>query len=271
MRLTRLYVDAPLAPGGVLELPADAAAHVARVLRAREGDPVVLFNDDGSEFESRIESVRGVRVAVAIGAARTAARESPIALTLLQCLPRGDRMDWIVQKATELGVARIVPLVSRRSVVKVSAAQAASKVAHWRAIAVAACEQSGRGRLPMIDAPRGLDEHLGAIATGGTRFVFDPDAAPYASQTARGNGTAPATLDFAIGPEGGFDPQELDGLRIAGFRGVRLGPRILRTETAAIAALVWLQTRYGDLRGMDRAESADVAVSAEPAAEGDPR
>ncbi|MDE2294863.1 MAG: 16S rRNA (uracil(1498)-N(3))-methyltransferase [Gammaproteobacteria bacterium] len=249
MRLTRLYVAAPLASGGRLELPADAATHVARVLRAREGDPVVLFNGDGHEFESRIESVHGLRVAVAIGAARAVTRESPVALTLLQCLPRGDRMDWIVQKATELGIARIVPLVSRRSVVKISAAQTESKTAHWRAIAVAACEQSGRNRVPTIDTPRGLDEHLGGIGSAGTRLVFDPDVAPDPEEAAPTAAAAPVALDFAIGPEGGFEPQELDGLRIAGFRGVRLGPRILRTETAAIAALVWLQTRFGDLRG----------------------
>ncbi len=248
MRLTRLYVDGPLASGDLLQLPATAAAHVARVLRARDGDPVVLFNGDGREYESRIETVRGTRVAVAIGAARTVDRESPVALTLMQCLPRGDRMDWIVQKATELGVTRIVPLVSRRSVVKITAGQADAKTAHWRAIAVAACEQSGRNRMPTIDAPRSLDEHLGAIGSAGTRLVFDPDAVPYAADVAWEHATAPIAIDFAVGPEGGFDPRELDGLRIAGFRGVRLGPRVLRTETAAIAALVWLQTRFGDLR-----------------------
>ena len=257
MRLTRLYVDAPLASGGLLELPAHAATHVARVLRARDGDPVVLFNGDGREFESRIESVRGLRVTVAVGAGRTVTRESPIALTLLQCLPRGDRMDWIVQKATELGVARIVPLVSRRSVVKISAIQAEAKTAHWRAIAVAACEQSGRNRVPTIDTPRGLDDHLGAIGNAGVRVVFEPDASPHPATMAGTDRTPPAELDFAIGPEGGFDPQELEGLRLAGFRSVRLGPRILRTETAAIAALVWLQSRFGDLRGEDRAEPAN--------------
>ncbi len=248
MRLTRLYVDGPLASGDLLQLPATAAAHVARVLRARDGDPVVLFNGDGREYESRIETVRGTRVAVAIGAARTVDRESPVALTLMQCLPRGDRMDWIVQKATELGVTRIVPLVSRRSVIKITAGQADAKAAHWRAIAVAACEQSGRNRVPTIDTPRGLDEHLGAIGAAGTRLVFDPQAEPGAADSGCRHAAAPLAVDFVVGPEGGFEPQELDGLRIAGFRGVRLGPRILRTETAAIAALVWLQTRYGDLR-----------------------
>ena len=258
MRLTRLYVDGPLASGDLLQLPAPAAAHVARVLRAREGDPVVLFNGDGREYQSRIETVRGSRVAVAVGTARTVDRESPVALTLLQCLPRGDRMDWIVQKATELGVERIVPLVSRRSVVRISAGQAESKAMHWRAIAVAACEQSGRNRVPAIDAPRGLDEHLGSIGSAGMRFVLDPDAAPPAADAAWVHAATPIALDVAVGPEGGFEPQELDGFRIAGYCGVRLGPRILRTETAAIAALVWLQTRFGDLR---------VGESAGPAAD----
>ncbi|HUY83249.1 MAG TPA: 16S rRNA (uracil(1498)-N(3))-methyltransferase, partial [Steroidobacteraceae bacterium] len=206
------------------------------------GDPLLLFNGDGREFEAAIETVRSARVTVAVGAAHGVDREAPVAFTLMQCVPRGDRMDWIVQKATELGVARIVPIVSRRSVVKPSASQAAAKASHWRAIAVSACEQCGRNRLPVIDPPRRLDEVLGAAAPVGARLVFDPDGAgelPAAS--------ASAGIEFAIGPEGGFEPEELDWFRLAGFRGLRLGPRILRAETAAIAALVWLQTRFGDL------------------------
>ena len=244
MRLTRLHVAAPLAPDARIDLPGEAAAHVARVLRARAGDPLVLFNGDGREFEAVVETVRGTRVAVAVGGAREVDREPPVAFTLLQCLPRGDRMDWIVQKATELGVARIVPLVSRRSVVKLTDRQCESKTAHWRAITVSACEQCGRNRLPVVDAPRPLDEFLGGEATAGARFVFDPDAGDGAPTV-----PAAAAMEFAIGPEGGFEPEELDWFRVAGFRGVRLGPRILRAETAAIAALVWLQTRFGDLGG----------------------
>ncbi len=133
--------------------------------------------------------------------------------------------------------------MSRRSVVKPSAGQAAAKASHWRAIAVSACEQCGRNRLPVIDPPRRLDEILGAAAPDAARFVFDPDGAGDLPAAPAATG-----IEFAIGPEGGFEPEELDWFRLAGFRAVRLGPRILRAETAAIAALVWLQTRFGDLR-----------------------
>lgn len=243
MRLTRLHVAAPLASGSLIELPPEAAVHLARVLRARVGDAVVLFNGDGGEFAAVVELVRGTRAAVAVGEERHADRESPLALTLLQCIPRGDRMDWIVQKATELGVARIVPLVSRRGVVKLSGRQAESKAAHWRAVAVSACEQCGRNRLPAIDTPRALDEFLGAVPAAGARLLLDPDG-----DDATPLDAASAAIECAIGPEGGFAPEEIACLRTAGFRGLRLGPRILRTETAALAALVWLQSRCGDLR-----------------------
>ncbi|HVC02813.1 MAG TPA: 16S rRNA (uracil(1498)-N(3))-methyltransferase [Steroidobacteraceae bacterium] len=243
MRLTRLHVAAPLASGSLIDLPPEAAVHLARVLRARGGDALVLFNGDGREFAAVVESVRGARVAVAVGEERPTDRESPLALTLLQCIPRGDRMDWIVQKATELGVQRIVPLVSRHVVVKLSARQAQSKAAHWRAVAVNACEQCGRTRLPAIDTPRPLDEFLGAAPAGGARLLLDPD-----SDDATSLDAAPAAIECAVGPEGGFAPEEIECLRIAGFRALRLGPRILRTETAALAALVSLQLRCGDLR-----------------------
>ena len=144
MRLTRVYVEMSLEPGSNLELPADTGAHVARVLRAREGDALVLFNGDGREFDGEIASVRGTRVHAAVLGARSVDRESPLAVTLVQCVPRGDRMDFIVQKATELGVTRIVPVLSRRSVVRLDEDQAESKALHWRAVAVSACEQCGR-------------------------------------------------------------------------------------------------------------------------------
>jgi 16S rRNA (uracil1498-N3)-methyltransferase len=244
VRLTRLHVDAALAEGAVLELPAAAASHVARVLRGRSGDAIVLFNGDGREFAAVIETVRGARVTVAIGAGRPVDRESPAALTLLQCVARGERMDWIVQKTTELGVARIVPLISERSVVRLSAAQADAKLGHWRAVAVSACEQSGRNRVPQVEAPVRLLDFLGASSAAGERLVLDPEAPAGAPGAARAD-----ALELAVGPEGGFAPDESEALRIAGFRGMRLGPRILRTETAAIAAVAWLQARFGDLDG----------------------
>ena len=244
MRLTRLHVDARLDAGGVIDLPPAPALHVARVLRARDGDAVVLFNGDGREFDGIIESVRAARVTVAVGEGRSTDRESPLALTLVQCIPRGDRMDWVVQKATELGVTRIVPLVSQRSVVKLAADQAGSKAAHWRAVAIGACEQCGRNRLPVVDAPRPLIDFLGISSTADLRLVLEPDAREDAPGAA-----APRSIEFAIGPEGGLTPEELDLFRLAGFGHLRLGPRILRAETAAITATVWLQARFGDLGG----------------------
>jgi 16S rRNA (uracil1498-N3)-methyltransferase len=262
MRLTRVFVDAELQPGSLVELARDTAAHLAKVLRARSGDEIVLFNGDGREYAGVIEMVRGSRVMAAIGAARAADRESAFQITLVQCVPRGDRMDFIVQKATELGVARIVPVLSQRSVVRLDQAQAASKQAHWRAVAVSACEQCGRNRLPSVQAPQPLLDYLGAlqpaeVAQGTLRLILEPDSArpagregPAELNAARATGAA-----IAIGPEGGFAPQELDAFEISAFERLSLGPRVLRTETAAIAAIVVLQARFGDMSSISDGQS----------------
>ena len=253
MRLTRVYVDAALIPGGLVELPPDTASHLARVLRARSGDELILFNGDGREFNGSIETVRGSRVSASVGDSRPVDRESPLAITLVQCVPRGDRMDFIVQKATELGVARIVPVLSQRSVVRLDKAQAESKAVHWRAVAVSACEQCGRNRLPTIEAARPLLNYLGESSpAAGPRLVLEPETAP-SPQAAAGNlgrAAEAAILDaeIAIGPEGGFTSDELEAFRVTGFSQIGLGPRILRAETAAIAAVVWLQARFGDMQ-----------------------
>src|ERR1700726_1553335 len=174
LRLTRVYVEGELTTGSVVELSADTAAHLAKVLRARSGDEVILFNGDGLEFTGTIQAVRGARVSAAVGDSRSVDRESPFAITLVQCVPRGDRMDFIVQKATELGVARIVPVLSQRSIVRLDQAHAQSKSAHWRAVAVSACEQCGRNRLPAVEAAQPLLSYLGEPARGsGTRLVFE--------------------------------------------------------------------------------------------------
>jgi 16S rRNA (uracil1498-N3)-methyltransferase len=241
VRLNRVYVDAALSEGLRLELPAAAGLHLAKVLRVRAGDDLVVFAGDGYEYPASVEGVRGTRVAVAIGEARAVDRESPLAVTLVQCLARADRMDLIVQKATELGVARIVPVQSRRGVVRLGSAQAQSKAAHWRAIAVSACEQCGRNRIPAVEAPRSLLDYLGTLPAGGIRLLLEP-----AADSGR---VAPCggEVTIAVGPEGGLDDEEIQAFRLAGFEVMRLGPRVLRTETAAIAALAWLQGRYGDL------------------------
>jgi 16S rRNA (uracil1498-N3)-methyltransferase len=267
MRLTRVFVEGPLNPGSLLELPRDSAAHLAKVLRARSGDEVVFFNGDGREFTGAVEAVRGSRVSASIGAARSVDRESPFQLTLVQCVPRGDRMDFIVQKATELGVDCIVPVLSQRSVVRLDDTQAASKQAHWRAVAVSACEQCGRNRLPNVQPPQALLSYLGAMTPSHTermlRLVLEPERARHLQREARsvGNGAAaPSGARIAIGPEGGFTPDELEAFDLSSFSRVRLGPRVLRTETAAIAAIAFLQTRYGDMSAVsdDSSRTGDV-------------
>ena len=268
MRLTRVFVEGALTPGEVIELPHDTGAHLARVLRARTGDELIVFNGDGREFTGAIESVRGSRVSASIGAARSIDRESPFTLTLVQCVPRGDRMDFIVQKATELGVARIVPVLSRHSVVRLDESQSASKQAHWRAVAVSACEQCGRNRLPAVEAPQQLLHYLGAIGQESPavlRLVLEPETPMQGAKAhphARSDGGAAALSGavIAIGPEGGFAAEELEAFELCAFRRAVLGPRILRTETAAIAAITVLQAQFGDMSAVsDDASRTDDA------------
>ena len=183
MRLIRVHVDEALRSGATVELPRETASHLTKVLRARDGDEVVLFSGDGREFVGAIANTRGSRVTVSVGSGTAVDRESPLAVTLVQCVPRGDRMDFIVQKATELGVARIVPVLSQRSVVRLAATQAESKALHWRAVAVNACEQCGRNRVPIVEAPVALLDYLGSSTPKSPRLVLDPDseskAAPF--------------------------------------------------------------------------------------------
>jgi 16S rRNA (uracil1498-N3)-methyltransferase len=255
MRLTRVYVEGALQSGSVVELPRETGAHLAKVLRARGGDEIVLFNGDGREFTGVIEQVQGARVSASIGAAHGIDRESPFQLTLVQCVPRGDRMDFIVQKATELGVVRIVPVLSQRSVVRLDGSQSASKQTHWRAVAVSACEQCGRNRVPSVETPLPLLNYLGALAAQSTagdllRLVLEP-AAQRTEARARPMDIATAQsasrAQIAIGPEGGFAPEELEAFDLSAFSRLALGPRVLRTETAAIAAIAVLQARFGDM------------------------
>lgn len=243
MRLTRVHVDQQLTSGCIIELPPVTASHLARVLRARPGDLLTLFNGDGCEYSGAVETVRGTRVTASVGDGAEVDRESRLAVTLVQCVPRGDRMDFIVQKATELGVTRIVPVLSQRSVVRLDTPQAESKAMHWRAVALNACEQCGRNRLPTVEPPLPLQNYLGDSTSTSPRLVLEP-------QTGSGAGSLAldGDVEIAIGPEGGFSAEELDAFHIAGFRRLGLGPRILRTETAAIAALTWLQTRFGDMQ-----------------------
>jgi 16S rRNA (uracil1498-N3)-methyltransferase len=241
VRLTRVYVDAPLAAGSRVTLKGSAASHVTRVLRLRVGEALTLFNGSGGEYAASIEQSQGGKVAVAIGAQRAIERESPLTLTLAQGVSRGERMDLTVQKATELGACAIVPLFTERSVVRLEGQRADRRLEHWRGIAVAACEQSGRNRVPQVLPPMLLTDFLKEKPEG-ARLLLSPDAERRIPDVPR----APA-VTVLIGPEGGLTTAEQHAAVAAGFVPVRLGPRVLRTETAAIAALSLLQREFGDL------------------------
>ena len=243
MRLSRVFVEAPLATGARVQLAGTAANHVLRVLRLRVGGELTLFNGSGGEFAARIEGFSGSSVTVVVGAQRALERESPLSLTLAQGVSRGERMDLVMQKATELGVTRLVPVLTERSVVRLDAAQAQRKLAHWRAITIAACEQSGRNRPPGVVLPVPLADFLRSDLKSDTRLLLSP-AAPLRIVDV----PQPAhSVTVLIGPEGGLTPHEQERALAAGFVGVRLGPRVLRTETAALAALTLLQREFGDL------------------------
>jgi 16S rRNA (uracil1498-N3)-methyltransferase len=251
VRLNRVYVDAPLGPGEHVTLADSAASHVTRVLRLRTGAALTLFNGRGGEYAGSIVVARSGEVTVAVGDHRAEERESPLALTLAQGISRGERMDFVVQKATELGVKQLVPILAERSVVRLDAQQTLRKLNHWHAIAVAACEQSGRNRLPEVLAPVTLGGFLresardteGGRAAATLRLLLSPAAA-----AALGDVPPPAgAVTVLIGPEGGLTDGEHEAALAAGFIAVRLGPRVLRTETAAIVALALLQRQFGDL------------------------
>jgi 16S rRNA (uracil1498-N3)-methyltransferase len=243
MRLTRVYVDSPLVADSDLVLPAAAGNHVARVLRLREGATITAFDGTGSDFRCEILTVRGDEVLVRVGTRTAGLPESPLRITLVQAVSRGERMDWTLQKATELGVRTIVPVLSARSVVRLDERQAGKKLRHWQAIVAAACEQCGRSIVPEVRAPQDLSQFLASMPREGQRFVLSPTGpSSLAGLTSLG-----ARVELLIGPEGGLEDAELERAAATGFTPVRLGPRVLRTETAGIVALTVLQALWGDL------------------------
>jgi len=243
VRLTRVYVEEALAAGKSCTLEGSAANHIMRVLRLREGDALTLFDGRGGEYGARVTGFSRNSVQVDVQEHREVERESTLDLTLAQGISRGERMDWVMQKATELGVTRIVPVITERSIVKLDERQSERKVEHWRAIVIAACEQSGRNRLPGVATPCPFREVLRPADQQNTRRLL---LSPTGSLSARDLAlSGPVTI--LVGPEGGLSPEEQDLAIDLGFEQVRMGPRVLRTETAAIAALTILQHDYGDL------------------------
>jgi 16S rRNA (uracil1498-N3)-methyltransferase len=249
MRTIRGYFDAELVPDRDVYLGEDLSNHLTRVLRLRIGDGLQLFDGCGREFEAQLIAIERKRAQVRIGAELAAQADSPLRLTLAQGLCRGEKMDLVLQKATELGVQFMQPLVTERTEVKLDAERESRRLAHWRQVLISACEQSGRARLPALATPMGLPAWLAAM-------IADPPAAPDDSVQLmldpegdvclRELAPAKAAI-LAVGPEGGFSEHERDLLQRAGFTRLRLGPRVLRTETAGLAAIAALQSHWGDL------------------------
>jgi 16S rRNA (uracil1498-N3)-methyltransferase len=244
MRIPRIYIEQTLQPGHDVLLPEQAGEHVARVLRLERGHPLILFNGDGSECDAELASLAKRAVTASVLNVRVVSRETPLRLTLAQSIARGEKMDWILQKATELGVARIVPLVTERTEVKLDEDRAERRLLHWRSVVAGACEQCGRNELPLIEPPQRLDRWLGALdpADPVLRLALLPEA----DSTLRQLPSVENGAILAAGPEGGFSDNDIVMFRHARFHGLRLGPRILRTETAGIAALASLQALHGD-------------------------
>jgi 16S rRNA (uracil1498-N3)-methyltransferase len=230
--------------GTQAELPAQAGAHLTRVLRLDAGAPLTLFNGAGGEYAATLLPENGKRVLVQVARHDSIERESPLQVTLLQGVARGERMDLIVQKATELGVARIVPVLAERSVVKVDASQRARKREHWQAVAISACEQCGRNRVPEVTEPIQLGDVLRELAADSLRCLLAADGTESLAQVAERMPRTPIVL--LIGPEGGLAENERAFAQANGFIACRMGPRVMRTETAGLAALALLQTVAGD-------------------------
>jgi 16S rRNA (uracil1498-N3)-methyltransferase len=249
MRLTRIFVESTLASGDVLLLPPGPAQHLSRVLRLQAGAALRVFNGRGGEFDATIESQRRDTVTLRISARHAIERESPLQITLLQGIARGEKMDLILQKATELGIHAVVPVTTVRSTVKLEDKTALRKQAHWQGVVIGACEQSGRNRVPAVATPITLAAAVAADPSS-LKLLLAPDDSAGTLNTllqsaARTHAAMPISL--LVGPEGGFDPQEIEAAKQAGFQPCRLGPRVLRTETAALTALAALQSLAGDL------------------------
>lgn len=240
MPVPRIHCELRLGPGAQFTLAPEAAQHVAKALRLKAGDALVVFDGRGGEYDAAIQRIDRDRVDVKVAGFREADRESRRAIGLVQGLPEADKMDWIIQKATELGVAWIQPVVCERSVVRLAAERAARREAHWRRVAVAASEQCGRTRIPEVRGTLSFQNWI-AVPAETARWLLLPGAPPLAAREA-----PPASLELLVGPEGGLSERELELAASRAFEPVSLGPRILRAETAPVAALAAIHALWGD-------------------------
>ncbi len=240
--MTRVHLDQTLVAHTELELPEPAHRHLIQVLRLRVGDTLIVFDGRGNEAPATLIAVEKRSSRIVLAAPTQPRVESPLHITLLQGVSKGDRMDYTLQKAVELGVTRIQPLTTQRSVVKLDAERWAKKRDHWQGVIVSACEQSGRTRLPPLLPVAALEAAVTALPAAALKLALMPDQG-----VALRSLTPPAEgIVLLVGPEGGLSPAEADACRAAGFVAVQLGPRVLRTETAGVATLAALQALWGD-------------------------
>ena len=240
MRITRLFTDQPLASGTRVLLEGGAAKHLGRALRARIGDAVCLFNGDGREFAAAVTGIDKQTVSLEVGTASAPDTESRIHTTLGLCLSKGDRFDWAIQKATELGIGAIAPLYSDRVDFTIPADRMEKRVAHWQQVVISACEQCGRATVPTIFHPTPLSDWVQEQSTDIKLFLHHRETGTLPE-------TRPSSIALLVGPEGGLSDIDRGHANDAGFIGVKLGPRVLRTETAPVVALAILGARWGDM------------------------
>lgn len=242
MRQSRIYTPQTLIVAEKAELTGPAGHYLTRVLRLSKGDSVILFNGDGNDYSGEIADIKSQRVMVKITQRRAAGNESPLKITLVQAICRGERMDNALQKATELGVSGIQPLMCHRVGVRLDQARLEKRMKHWKGVVVSACEQSGRANVPDVNTPLSISEWLSGTGES-TRLVLHPIAQDRLSASS----IAGDSLSILVGPEGGFTENEVEQLCASGVVAVSLGPRVLRTETAGPAAIAVLQARIGDM------------------------
>lgn len=243
MTIPRIFCEQRLGPGAQFALDDDAAQHVGRALRLRVGNTVVVFDGTGGEYDAVIQRVDRDRVDVKVGSFRPEAPAPALAVGLVQGLPEADKMDWVLQKATELGVAWVQPIVCERSVVRLAGERAAKREAHWQRVAIAASEQSGRTRVPEVRPTLPFRDWAAQPSTA-LRWALQPGAAEALAAQSAPTGE----VELLVGPEGGLSEREQELATHVGFRAVALGPRVLRTETAAPAAMAVIQALWGDFR-----------------------
>lgn len=239
----RFYINTPLTLGATIQLSDSAATHATRALRLSVGDSAVVFNGDGFDYQCKLASIKKNEVLAKITAVKLINNASPLHITLLQAISCGDRMDYTIQKAVELGVTNIQPITSQRSVVKLSAERAEKRTDHWQNIAISACEQSGRTLVPNVGSPLSLQQWLAASPKASNmRLLLNPIGATRLADLTKPN----EEIQLLIGAEGGLTEAEIELAKSYGFQSIVLGPRILRTETAALATISALQTLWGD-------------------------